>query len=453
MWYAGAHRAPEMAELVKEYYQGLERAGVDLIMHFSSAGLPSKYGAWGLIEATDHNPADAPKQVGLFAYLESTAQCAFPNATGCEHASQCSGQGFCVDGRCSCFYGFSGDDCSESHFTEHFECGYKCNFDQGVCRPYRIQGVERYWRCECGNGYWGSTCSRFECQNRCNHNGMCIDSDVCSCFRGYTGDRCQHDCGCDGHGKCDEKGTCSCDDGWRRSASGETCEWDCSCDVCIGPGICGCKACEKGTCISGRCLCWSGFTGHDCSQAVAKPNDGSQIGMNIAGGGYGLNRVFVDVMKHSTEWISVPAVDTGNTSAQQYIWNDGQAIHEDADGYLVRLDSPMQEVVTLSLRDVCTHTVAGRFVALYDGDGFLDFGMDATVISFAKGRVEIDFSSSCDPSCWFDKAGWKAYCTDNGLYIRVRYTNPENPLRNIRIIMPGTAFHPTLNTGRYDCAT
>jgi hypothetical protein len=149
----------------------------------------------------------------------------------------------------------------------------------------------------------------------------------------------------------------------------------------------------------------------------------------------------------------VPAVDTGNTSAQQYIWNDGQAIHEDADGYLVRLDSPMQEVVTLSLRDVCTHTVAGRFVALYDGDGFLDFGMDATVISFAKGRVEIDFSSSCDPSCWFDKAGWKPYCTDNGLYIRVRYTNPENPLRNIRIIMPGTAFHPTLNTGRYDCAT
>jgi len=164
MWYAGAHRAPEMAELVKEYYQGLERAGVDLIMHFSSAGLPSKYGAWGLIEATDQNPADAPKQVGLFAYLESTAQCAFPNATGCEHASQCSGQGFCVDGRCSCFYGFSGDDCSESHFTEHFECGYKCNFDQGVCRPYRTQGLERYWRCECGNGYWGATCSRFECQ-------------------------------------------------------------------------------------------------------------------------------------------------------------------------------------------------------------------------------------------------------------------------------------------------
>eukprot|EP00961_Rhodomonas_salina_P255689 3455441-Rhodomonas_salina.9 len=368
----GAHQAPEMAGLVQEYYQGLQRAGVDVIMHFSSAGLPSKYGAWGLIEGTDQNPSDAPKQVGLFAFLDSTAQCAFPNATGCTHAAQCSGQGFCVDGGCSCFYGFSGADCSKAQYTEHVECGYKCTFDQGVCRPHRTEGLERYWQCQCGNGYWGSTCSRFECPDQCNHAGMCIDQGICSCFPGYSGERCEHDCGCGGHGECDAEGTCACDAGWRRSASGETCAWDCSCNGdqsgCIGPGICGCKACEKGSCVGGRCQCWAGFTGSDCSQPIGKPNDGSPIGMNIAGVGYGLNRVFVDAMKHSSEWVSVPAVDTGNTSKEQYIWGDGQTIHQGADGYLLRLDSPTQEVVALSLRDVCTHTAAGRFVALYDGD-------------------------------------------------------------------------------------
>ena len=75
--------------------------------------------------------------------------------------------------------------------------------------------------------------------------------------------------------------------------------------------------------------------------------------------------------------------------------------------------------------------------------------MDAKVVSFAKGRIEIDFASTCNPSCWYDKGDWKPYCTDNGMYIRIRHTNPANPIRNIRILMPGfeqryeaMPFHP-----------
>ena len=70
--------------------------------------------------------------------------------------------------------------------------------------------------------------------------------------------------------------------------------------------------------------------------------------MNLGAPGYGLNRVFVDVMKHSSEWVSVPAANTANISAGQYVWGDGQPIHQDSDGYLLRLDSRLQEVVTLS---------------------------------------------------------------------------------------------------------
>lgn len=30
-----------------------------------------------------------------------------------------------------------------------------------------------------------------------------------------------------------------------------------------------------------------------------------------------------------------------------------------------------------------------------------------------------------------------SYCGDNGIYLEIRRTNPDNPIRNIRLIMPG----------------
>jgi hypothetical protein len=42
----------------------------------------------------------------------------------------------------------------------------------------------------------------------------------------------------------------------------------------------------------------------------------------------------------------------------------------------------------------------------YDGSGKLEFGMDATVVSRRKGRVDLHVELTCDPSCWYDKAGW-----------------------------------------------
>ena len=44
-----------------------------------------------------------------------------------------------------------------------------------------------------------------------------------------------------------------------------------------------------------------------------------------------------------------------------------------------------QAVITLALRDVCLHAPKGRYVVTYDGDGEIDFGMDATPVAFQKG--------------------------------------------------------------------
>ena len=43
-------------------------------------------------------------------------------------------------------------------------------------------------------------------------------------------------------------------------------------------------------------------------------------------------------------------------------------------------------MITLALRDVCLHAPRGRYVVTYDGDGEIDFGMDATPVAFQKGE-------------------------------------------------------------------
>ena len=69
-----------------------------------------------------------------------------------------------------------------------------------------------------------------------------------------------------------------------------------------------------------------------------------------------------------------------------------------------------------------------RGARVTDSAGTLDFGMDATVLSRRKGRVEIKVELSCDPACWFDSGGWEPYCTDNGVYVRWVDTDPTNPV-------------------------
>jgi hypothetical protein len=41
---------------------------------------------------------------------------------------------------------------------------------------------------------------------------------------------------------------------------------------------------------------------------------------------------------------------------------------------------------------VCLHAPKGRYVVTYDGDGEIDFGMDATPVAFQKGgRIQWTF--------------------------------------------------------------
>jgi hypothetical protein len=480
-----AHQNMSMKEFTTVAYQRLrDEVNPEIVIHFGTVGASSQYGSYNLLESYKQDEDTAPKYLALMQLLEEARVQAMevheqqacrllaPNVT-CTDLDNCNGNGHCLiasgvvksgaGNMCVCNLGYSGDTCNHATYVDYSTCGYYCSFNRGECLVDYAQGFKRYWSCDCGTSYFGTQCAQFVCVSDCHGNGECIDSNVCHCYPGFAGDECEVDCGCNGHGRCGG-GSCICDDGYVLGDAG-TCVVDCS----WGSGtMCSCgetDECVFGSCVSGRCECWAGYSGTSCDVKNSwQPNKLSPIGMNIATAGYGLESIYIDVMRHSSEYVSVPGSGLAGSSLypygdDQYVWGDGQEIEQAANGTLMRLQEaawqnvsvPIQEVVALTLRDLCLRGTDGVYTVLHDGEGWLDFGMDASVLSRRKGRIEIKLELTCDASCWFDTGDWKAYCSDNGLYVRWRSTNEKNPLRNIRIILPGmerrlesgnAPFHP-----------
>ncbi|GIL67805.1 hypothetical protein Vafri_21080 [Volvox africanus] len=446
-----ANRDPAMAGIYRTYMDALASINVSRFVHYSSIGTYSKYGSWGLMEAQDGDPMEAPKYQGLMSYLNSSLTCALPpppDPSTCPGPG-CSGNGVCLaNGRCMCYTGFRGDDCSNVTYVEVYNCGYKCTFDQGWCNVSTIRKTTRTWSCTCKANITGLTCSIVSCPNNCNLNGECLDQGICACYPGYKGADCGVDCGCGGHGRCAENSTsCICDVGWKQGPSGNCDEWDCGGCVpgtsCFGPGECGCAdTCVYGTCFHGTCRCWAGYGGAACNiseaEAIAigkddnvpRLNRGSLVGANVAGTSYWSTQwLWMDVMKSSSSWMTANARDT----ALENPWDTGVPLELRPDGYPARLP-PNVVAHKLLQRDMLLHTWPGRYVVLYDGDGHLDFEFNAKVSSRAKGRMEIIFKPTADLVC---AATGAAYCGDNGIHLVLSATNPDNPLRNIRIVPSG----------------
>ncbi len=78
------------------------------------------------------------------------------------------------------------------------------------------------------------------------------------------------------------------------------------------------------------------------------------------------------------------------------------------------------------------HYPAGEYICFYDGEGTLEFGFDGKIKERRKGHIALDVRPS-----------------KRGILLRIAETNPDNPIRNIRLIMPGfestyknQIFHP-----------
>jgi hypothetical protein len=163
------------------------------------------------------------------------------------------------------------------------------------------------------------------------------------------------------------------------------------------------------------------------------------IGVNLEGLSYWTHElVFVDAFKMSSSWVSLYQ---DGYMLNSY-WDNGLPISLRDDGYPASL-LPGQIVGKLLLRNLHLHAPAGSYVALFDGDGTIDVQFDAKVTAVYRNRVEFTFRPTTVPGCT------AAYCSDNGILLRITATNPANPVRNIRVIMPGfehtyltQPFHP-----------
>lgn len=133
---------------------------------------------------------------------------------------------------------------------------------------------------------------------------------------------------------------------------------------------------------------------------------------------------FVDVFKMSREWIpQVPGFGGP--------FDTGIPLTLDANGW--PLLNPGEAAGTLMLHALDGHYPGGTYTVLYEGTGTITFGLDSSVITSQPGEIQINVDQGT-----------------GGIYLKIEASDLTDPIRNIRVIMPGfentylnEPFHPT----------
>lgn len=153
--------------------------------------------------------------------------------------------------------------------------------------------------------------------------------------------------------------------------------------------------------------------------AEEKPH--ARLGMNFDGpADYSSEHPFVDVFRLSRKWIS---------QKQGAGWGKGPELVCDEHGWIKKLEPDcFAETPILT----AGHAPSGEYTCLFEGEGEIDFHFNAKIVSREPGRIAVNIDAG-----------------KGGTFVQVRKTNPENPVRNIRVIMPGfeksyrtEPFHP-----------
>lgn len=136
---------------------------------------------------------------------------------------------------------------------------------------------------------------------------------------------------------------------------------------------------------------------------------GKGIGINLHGVYYWAPTLpFVDVFKQAGEWI--PQREGSPT------WNTGERLDLDENSW-VRTLSPGQQAASVVMTG--GKYPAGRYSVSYDGRGELFFGLDANIVSKRSNDLVVEVKPK------------------NSVILKVMKTDPTDPIRNIRMTLPG----------------
>ena len=157
------------------------------------------------------------------------------------------------------------------------------------------------------------------------------------------------------------------------------------------------------------------------------PTPHPTLGTNLAElKDYSRSWPMVDAFKMARPWIS---------QLQGASWGGGPALALDANGWIKSL-APGQYAETIIFDNGLDDQVrypTGNYTLLYDGEGTVAFDLNsASIVSQTPGRMVVNVPGA-----------------QTGIFLMVTATNPANPIRNIRFIMPGfestyltQPFHP-----------
>ncbi|GAB4107923.1 MAG: hypothetical protein Kow00105_12460 [Phycisphaeraceae bacterium] len=152
------------------------------------------------------------------------------------------------------------------------------------------------------------------------------------------------------------------------------------------------------------------------------PRSRNFLGMNLAELTYYTREwVFVDAMKQARPWLPTR---TGSSDP----WDSGENLRLDANGWPIL--RPGQAAHTIMYHDTLGSYPAGRYVCTWEGDGEVVLGWDAREVNRRNRRIVAQVNP-----------------TNRGIYLRIDRSNPDNPVRNIRVWLPGfedaqSPFHP-----------
>jgi hypothetical protein len=124
---------------------------------------------------------------------------------------------------------------------------------------------------------------------------------------------------------------------------------------------------------------------------------------------------FVDAFKLSRMWFSGRA----RNAPGGFVWEERKPLALDDRGWVRKLEPGQVARTLFFFFDRRLKYPSGRYVLLYDGDGQMEFN-NATVVDVQAKKMVLQVDS-----------------TQGGFGLTITQTNPENYLRNMRLIMPG----------------